>query len=353
MAAFAAALALAGPAAAQVPDGFPPPTQPTPQLPPPAGLPSPAPRPQLVPADSRITPGTMPFLAVPTPPAPLPVLAPAPTPSPTMTLMKPAGADTARPAALPVSRTIAPQPAPVYAYPTRPLSPPANAAYLPVAAQPPAGPKSPEQKPLDKPYPEKSAEDKSGGLNSPAKDAGKLAPLATVDPNVPAIARDRAFRLDDDAALNKRIVDELVEYERQNNKKFTFDPKDFAVPQPAKVGLSGVAYAAKTASYGPTQALLEPGYVVHRRLLFEEKNSERNGWDLGIIQPVVSTVAFWKDSLLLPAHLASNLTERYDTSAGKCLPGSPVPYYVYPEEITVFGATVGALTIAGTVFAFP
>ena len=120
-----------------------------------------------------------------------------------------------------------------------------------------------------------------------------------------------------------------------------------------RIGPTGVAYAPKTAGYSPTTALIEPGYLVHRRLFYEEKNSERYGWDLGFIQPLVSTAAFYKDAFLFPAHLASNLYERYDTSAGKCLPGSPVPYYLYPEEITPFGATVGALAIVGTAFVAP
>ena len=334
----AVALAAGRAAPAQVPGGtLPPPPQSATQLPPPAGLPAPSPRPQLVPADAPGVPGTMPFLANPTPPASLPVLAPAPT----MTLSKPAGAETTRPAvALPVSRSLGGTVA-VPAYQVRPQLVP---AMTPVAAQapPPATP------PNGKPPAEPSPEDKGGD----AKDKGKLAAVIVVDPSVPPIDRARAFRLDDDDALNKRIVAELVEFERRN-PKFVFNPNEFALPQPAKVGATGVAYVPKTAGYSPTSALIEPGYVVHRRLLFEEKNSERYGWDLGFVQPLVSTAAFYKDALLYPAHVASNLFERYDTSAGKCLPGSPVPYYLYPEEITPFGATVGALAIVGTAFVAP
>ena len=323
-------------APAQLPSGtLPPVTIPTPQLPPPAGLPAPAPRPQLVPADAPSVPGTMPFLANPTPPAPLPVLAPAPT----MTLSKPAGAETTRPfTAQPVSRSPA-STAPVPYTATRPQ-------VVPAAAQPPADPKQADKSP------EKSLEDKTGGPNSDAKDVGKLAPIVTLDPNVPPIPRDDAFRFQNDAELDKRIVGELVAAEKRN-PKFEYKASAYALPQPAKVGASGVAYVPKTASYGPTAALIEPGYLVHRRLMFEEKNSERNGWDLGFIQPLVSTAAFYKDALLMPAHLASNLAERYDTSAGKCLPGNAVPYYLYPEEITLFGATVGAVAVTGAAFIFP
>lgn len=324
-------------APAQVPSGtLPPVTIPTPQLPPPAGLPAPSPLPRLVPADAPSVPGTMPFLANPTPPAPLPVLAPAAT----ITLSKPAGAETTRPfTAQPVSRSpMTTAPVPYTA--TRPQ-------VVPVVAQPPADPKPPDKSP-----PEKSLEDKTGG-NSDAKDKGKLAPIVTLDPNVPPIAREDAFRLDGDDDLNKRIVAALVKAETKNNADFVYKASDYVLPQPAKVGASGVAYVPKTANYSPTTALIEPGYLVHRRLLFEEKNSERNGWDLGFIQPLVSTAYFCKDALLLPAHIASNLTERYDASAGKCLPGNTVPYYLYPEEITLFGATVGAVVVTGAAFVFP
>ena len=281
-------------APAQLPSGtLPPVTVPTPQFPPPAGLPAPAPRPQLVPADAPSVPGTMPFLANPTPPAPLPVLAPAPT----MTLSKPAGAETTRPfTAQPVSRSPA-STAHVPYTATRPQ-------VVPAAAQPPADPKQADKSP------EKSLEDKTGGPNSDAKDVGKLAPIVTLDPNVPPIPRDDAFRFQNDAELDKRIVGELVAAEKRN-PKFEYKASAYALPQPAKVGASGVAYVPKTASYGPTAALIEPGYLVHRRLMFEEKNSERNGWDLGFIQPLVSTAAFYKDALLMPA-LVSYRSARFD-----------------------------------------
>ncbi len=110
---------------------------------------------------------------------------------------------------------------------------------------------------------------------------------------------------------------------------------------------------ARTAATPPRQALLEPGYVVHRRLFFEDKNSERYGWDLGMIQPFVSAGYFYKDLLLWPSHLGSNLRERYSTNAGKFLPGSPVPYFIYPSEITLVGAALGALAIGGAVAIMP
>ena len=37
--------------------------------------------------------------------------------------------------------------------------------------------------------------------------------------------------------------------------------------------------ARSTVGAAPSTVVLEPGYVVHRRLYFEEKNAERYGWD--------------------------------------------------------------------------
>lgn len=107
------------------------------------------------------------------------------------------------------------------------------------------------------------------------------------------------------------------------------------------------------AGYEPVRALIEPGYVVHRRLYFEEKNSDRYGWELGMAQPLVSAGVFFKDVLLWPSHLTSNLFERYDTSAGKCRPGDPVAYYLYPPNITLGGGLIGAGVFIGAGFLIP
>jgi hypothetical protein len=103
----------------------------------------------------------------------------------------------------------------------------------------------------------------------------------------------------------------------------------------------------------PMQVLIEPSYVMHRRLFFEHKNTERAGWDFGPAQPIISSLHFYKDIVLLPSKMASNFLEPYETSAGKCLPGSPTPLLWYPPEITAFGGTVGAAAIVGTVALFP
>ena len=112
-------------------------------------------------------------------------------------------------------------------------------------------------------------------------------------------------------------------------------------------------YEAKTAKYPPMRQQIEPNFVVHRRLHFEEKNSERYGWDLGWIQPMVSTGYFFKDVLLWPNHLVTGLCNPYSTGAGKCLPGDPVPYYLYPPELSLTGTAFEGVLITGIAFIIP
>src|SRR5207249_6617940 len=82
---------------------------------------------------------------------------------------------------------------------------------------------------------------------------------------------------------------------------------------------------------------VEPCYVMHGRLLFEQRNFDRHGWDLGVFQPAVSLLVFYKDTLLLPYHCMTRPLQRYDSSAGKCLPGDPTPLLLYPPELSLTG----------------
>lgn len=155
----------------------------------------------------------------------------------------------------------------------------------------------------------------------------------------------------DDARLKREVLAETLESLKKRAKDEGRDPNAVPPPTPfpdaTPVVPPGTRYVAKTASYPPAVAYAEPAFVVHRRLHFEEKNSERYGWDLGIIQPLVSAAAFYKDVLLWPNSLASGLEVGFwDTSAGKCLPGTPVPYYLYPPGLTVTGvaAELGVFT---------
>jgi hypothetical protein len=212
-------------------------------------------------------------------------------------------------------------------------------------------------------------------LQKPAgQDAPQPDPKAPADPAEPKKDRDppkaaetggdtdkqKLFRLEADPLLFRRITRELYDAQVERDRRSPPDaaitpvtPAFFTPPPSDPLVPAGTRYVAKTASYPGGQALLEPGYVIHRRLYFEELNSERHGWEVGIAQPALSTLLFWKDTVLWPAKLASNCLERYDASAGKCPPGSPVPYYYYPEQVDLFGLAVGAGAIVGVAAVLP
>ena len=146
--------------------------------------------------------------------------------------------------------------------------------------------------------------------------------------------RERLFGQRD----TERELEERMRQERRDSPT-PGDPIQF----PPKPELTDKPYEPR--QFAPMTELREPDYVVYRRLYFEEKNSERYGWDLGIAQPAVSTLAFFRDTLLFPHNFASYPCRRFDTNAGKCLPGDPLPYILYPPEFTATGllAEVGAV----------
>jgi hypothetical protein len=148
------------------------------------------------------------------------------------------------------------------------------------------------------------------------------------------------FRRESEAVVEQRMRQETRQQNLLDNVVF-----------PEKPVLSKVAYTGR--SLAPQVVYAEPNYVNYRRLYFEEKNSERYGWDLGVLQPVVSTLYFYKDTLLWPHNAVSYPHRRYETSAGQCLPGDPVPYIIYPPEWTIEGV-LAELGVGAALFAiFP
>jgi len=140
----------------------------------------------------------------------------------------------------------------------------------------------------------------------------------------------------------ERELEERMRQERRDNP--TGAPGD-TIQFPEKPQLTDQPYQPRR--FAPLVEVAEPNYVVYRRLYFEEVNSERYGWDLGPAQLAVSTLAFFKDTLLFPHNFASYPCRRFDSSAGHCQPGDPVPYILYPPEFTGTGllAEVGAVAL--------
>lgn len=180
-------------------------------------------------------------------------------------------------------------------------------------------------------------------LPSPSKDLG---PEVTRLP-----PRSSIFTIYEDDVLEQKIYESIAKQlgksPEELRKSTPFPPLKPLVPP-------GTTYVAKTAKLEPGVVVYEPGFIVHNRLLFEERNSERYGWDLGLAQPFVSTMSFYKNVLMWPHNAASSLVVgRMDTNAGKCLPGSPTPYYLYPQGLTITGGVAEGLVITGLAFVIP
>jgi hypothetical protein len=145
-------------------------------------------------------------------------------------------------------------------------------------------------------------------------------------------------RLEPESALFKRMKQEAL----KAGERIVF-PEE---PVLAKEPYPGRHWAHKTMQ-------VEPCYVAHGRLLFEQQNFERGLWDLGPLTPVVEAGMFYFDVAALPYHVFTRPCQQYDTSAGKCMPGDPTPFYLYPPELSFPGAVAEVAVVTGLFFVFP
>ncbi len=150
----------------------------------------------------------------------------------------------------------------------------------------------------------------------------------------------RLYRLDSEAEMMERMRQEAKE--RSSPERITF-PEE---PIVSKLPYTGRTFPAMACS-------VEPNYVLYRRLFFEERNSERYGWDLGILNPFVSAGAFYWDLALLPYQVGSLPFRRFESNAGLCLPGDAVPYMLYPPNWSVTGSVAEAGVIVALFAIFP
>jgi hypothetical protein len=98
---------------------------------------------------------------------------------------------------------------------------------------------------------------------------------------------------------------------------------------------------------------VEPYYVVHGRLLFEQKNFERYGWDIGPLSPAFEFATYYYDLAMLPYHVGSHACSSCDTSAGKCLPGDATPFVIYREPFSITGLVFEGAALFGGWVLFP
>jgi hypothetical protein len=150
----------------------------------------------------------------------------------------------------------------------------------------------------------------------------------------------RVIRLDSEKQLDERLRQEARERPVPERIQFPQEPI-----------LSRERYSGR--HFPHSEEVVEPNYLVYQRLYFQERNSERYGWDLGIVQPLVSAGAFYWDVATLPYHLATDPFRKYDSNAGECLPGDPVPYLLYPPALSMSGAVAEAGTIFVLLAVFP
>ena len=150
---------------------------------------------------------------------------------------------------------------------------------------------------------------------------------------------ERLFRLDSEEDLFQRMKQEARERK----------PEDLVFPD--EPVLSKDPYYGR--DWPRTKMVVEPHFVCHSRLYFEELNAERYGWEVGVFQPLISSLAFYKDLVLMPMHAFDYPCRTYDSSAGKCLPGDPVPLILYPPDITLTGIMGQASVMAALFAIFP
>jgi hypothetical protein len=149
-----------------------------------------------------------------------------------------------------------------------------------------------------------------------------------------------AEALQTEQALQERI-------RQENRLRNIMEPVTF----PESPVLSTDVYNGR--AFEPRQITVAPNYVVYRRLLFQQNNFERYGWDLGILGPPLSAMAFLWDFAMLPYHLGTDPCRCMDSNAGYCLPGDPVPLLLYPPELSLTGTALEVGTILTLVAVFP
>jgi hypothetical protein len=150
----------------------------------------------------------------------------------------------------------------------------------------------------------------------------------------------RLFRLESEAQLQQRMRQEARE--RVPPERISF-PEEPVVSKDRYMGRQ----------WPPTPCIAEPNYVCHRRLLFEQRNAERYGWDYGLAQVFISPGVFFLDGILLPYNAGRYPLRKFECSAGLCLPGDPVPLMLYPPELTLTGLATQAAVVGALLAIFP
>jgi hypothetical protein len=148
-------------------------------------------------------------------------------------------------------------------------------------------------------------------------------------------APDQLFRPESEATLHQRMRQEAVQRGR-------------SVPEfPTEPAVSTQVFAGRAWPHQVEYAV--PSYVCYNKLLFQQINAERYGWDLGPIHSIISGGLFFLDVALFPYNAAVDICNPCECSAGYCLPGDPVPLLLYLPEFSWTGLAAEAAAIGSLI----
>jgi hypothetical protein len=164
------------------------------------------------------------------------------------------------------------------------------------------------------------------------------------EPYGPGPDPKRVFRLESEIDLTERMTRDSKTGENPLGLTYSFVYPDYPTVSKEK-------FVARI--WEPLTEWTEPPYVCYRRLYFEQINSERYGWDLGLGHPLLSAGVFFWDVAWLPYHAFTEPFRRYECNAGYYLPGDPVPLLIYPPELNLPGALAEAAAIGLGFVIFP
>lgn len=154
---------------------------------------------------------------------------------------------------------------------------------------------------------------------------------------------ERLARLDSDLKLQERMRQRAA---ARHKTQIQF-------PEPPV--LSREAYAGRSTLWQRRQMTVEPTYECYgkNQVLFEHTNFERYGWDFGPLSVPMELTKFYADVVLYPMRAFADPCRWTECSAGHCLPGDPVPFLLYPPDVTVTGVTAELAVIGALLVLFP
>lgn len=152
-------------------------------------------------------------------------------------------------------------------------------------------------------------------------------------------SRERLFRIEAEDSLFERVKQEF----RQRGDRAEF-PKEVRGVQ------LDVVRAPR--AHPPMATHYVAPFVCYHPLWFEEKNSERYGWELGVLQPLASTLHFYTNVALLPYHFTVRKPWACEANVGYYRPGDAVPLYFYTPDFSwaAVGAQAGTFVAGAAIF---